>query len=309
MPDAETDVVQRTRAEFYRRKLIERPLKGEPEAVVSPEAAVSLLRPWLRPGGRLACPRCGDDRLYELNGNRLRCRGCKYTFTEFTGRWINTGGLSASDWLFLVRLFVERYSAHQAAELAGLSYNAVYKTFTAIRFGLLAGALDGLSLFGPETGLGQHVRNRRLRGIPRKARLEASPVFGIMEQSGWAFADLMPGFQSETIFHFHLNFHLPLAKSGNIVYTGRYRQYETLVACVDSNSVVPVNRGAPKPEVRNNDFFFWNWARRRLKSYKGVTPNHFPLYLKEMEFRYNHRDQDLVPLVLERVCALVPELD
>ncbi|MFW5836716.1 MAG: transposase, partial [Desulfovibrionaceae bacterium] len=155
----------------------------------------------------------------------------------------------------------------------------------------------------------QHVHNKRIRTMPRKARLMTSPVFGILEQCGWAFADLMPGFQSDTIFHFHLNFHLPLAKSGNIVYSGRYRHYATLVTCVDSHSLFPVARGSEKPAVMEDEFFFWSWARRRLKRYKGVTSCRFPLYLKEMEFRYNHRDQDILPLVLERVCSLVPELD
>jgi len=27
--------------------------------------------------------------------------------------------------------------------------------------------------------------------------------------------------------------------------------------------------------------------------YHGVNPRKFPLYLKELEFRYNHRDRDL----------------
>jgi transposase len=30
-----------------------------------------------------------------------------------------------------------------------------------------------------------------------------------------------------------------------------------------------------------------------LMKYHGVNPMKFPLYLKELEFRYNHRDRDL----------------
>ena len=36
-----------------------------------------------------------------------------------------------------------------------------------------------------------------------------------------------------------------------------------------------------------------------------VSKERFPLYLKEMEFRYNHRHQDLFPLVVQQLTQLV----
>jgi len=38
---------------------------------------------------------------------------------------------------------------------------------------------------------------------------------------------------------------------------------------------------------------FWSFAKERLLKYHGVDAGKFPLYLKELEFRYNHRDRDL----------------
>ena len=38
---------------------------------------------------------------------------------------------------------------------------------------------------------------------------------------------------------------------------------------------------------------FWSYAKQRLIKFHGVSKEKFPLYLKEMEFRYNHRHQDL----------------
>ena len=38
---------------------------------------------------------------------------------------------------------------------------------------------------------------------------------------------------------------------------------------------------------------FWSFAKERLMKYHGVDPMKFPLYLKELEFRDNHRDRDL----------------
>jgi transposase len=38
---------------------------------------------------------------------------------------------------------------------------------------------------------------------------------------------------------------------------------------------------------------FWSFAKERLMKYHGVNPTKFPLYLKELEFRYNPRHHDL----------------
>jgi transposase len=41
----------------------------------------------------------------------------------------------------------------------------------------------------------------------------------------------------------------------------------------------------------------------------GVSENRFPLYLKELEFRYNHRTGDLFDQVANYLCDLVPKRD
>ena len=36
---------------------------------------------------------------------------------------------------------------------------------------------------------------------------------------------------------------------------------------------------------------FWSYAKHKLYNYRGVSKSNFPLYLKEMEYRYNHRKE------------------
>lgn len=44
---------------------------------------------------------------------------------------------------------------------------------------------------------------------------------------------------------------------------------------------------------------FWLFARRRLKKYHGGFKANFPLFIREMEFRFNHRhDPDVVAQLL-----------
>ena len=53
---------------------------------------------------------------------------------------------------------------------------------------------------------------------------------------------------------------------------------------------------------------FWSYAKERLIKHHGVSKERFPLYLKEMEFRYNNRGKSLVNLLVNFFTNLVPDL-
>ena len=43
---------------------------------------------------------------------------------------------------------------------------------------------------------------------------------------------------------------------------------------------------------------FWSFAKHILCNYRGVSRYHFPMYLKEVECRYNHRKENLFKLFI-----------
>lgn len=44
---------------------------------------------------------------------------------------------------------------------------------------------------------------------------------------------------------------------------------------------------------------FWSYAKNWLYPYRGVPAKFFHLYLGEVCYRYNHREDDLKPLLLQ----------
>jgi transposase len=44
---------------------------------------------------------------------------------------------------------------------------------------------------------------------------------------------------------------------------------------------------------------FWSYAKHRLIKFKGVARSTFLLHLKETEFRFNHRNDDLYKTLLK----------
>jgi len=259
------------------------------------------------PTGDPFCPRCGHRKVYTLSGDRLRCASCKYTFQPFSGRWINNGALSPSEWLRLITLFVDECSVHQMKKQLNLSYNTVYKALTAIRFAILAHAIDARQLISPATGLDSYLKGNRLTGGPREMRMDTIPVYGILRRDKHVFIDLVPGFQAETLFHFHMNFHLKLIRTGNLVYTDRYKDYDALMFCGNDSLPYEIIRRYDEPphiDAVNDDF--WSYAQSRIKRFRGISCQRFPLYLKELEFRFNNREKTLNEILAAYLCALVP---
>ncbi|MBW1713972.1 MAG: IS1595 family transposase, partial [Deltaproteobacteria bacterium] len=44
---------------------------------------------------------------------------------------------------------------------------------------------------------------------------------------------------------------------------------------------------------------FWGYAKTRLVKFRGMHPQTFYLHLKECEFRFNHRGQNIYSLMLK----------
>lgn len=260
---------------------------------------------------KLFCPRCREHKLYTLNGNRYRCSSCKYTFQDFSGRWINNGGLGCREWIRLIQMFAEDNTAHAISQDLGLSYNATYKAITALRFAILSQAIDAQQLLSPETGLHAHLKGKKLTGVPAKSTYDTIPVFGIMEKNGWVFIDLMQNITAESVFHFNHNFHLKLIRHGSIIHTDRYQKYDALILCGDDSLPMDYIRkhAGVTPHIEISGGEFWTFARERFKRYKGISPHRFPLYLKELEFRFNNRNKDLFDLLVTYICKIVPDAD
>ncbi len=43
---------------------------------------------------------------------------------------------------------------------------------------------------------------------------------------------------------------------------------------------------------------FWSFTNERLIKHHGISKEKFPIYIKEMEWRYNHKEEDLFDLLV-----------
>ena len=98
-------------------------------------------------------------------------------------------------------------------------------------------------------------------------------------------------------------------RRGSVVYTDRFKSYDTLMFCGYRHMRVDHGKRFSSGKLYINGLEgFWSYAKQRLMKFHGVSKQKFPLYLKEMEFRYNNRQQDLFELLAQKITNLVPTL-
>ena len=252
------------------------------------------------------CPRCRCRKLYKLREGRYRCSRCQYTFQDFSGRWINRGRFSAVQWLSLIKLFELEVSVRKMSLQLGLSYRAVYGAVNTIRMAILSHAEDAPSLLDGEIEIDEAYFGGRRKGKRGRAAAGKVPVFGILERDGRVHVSVVPDVSAATL----LKLTVKKVRRGSIVYTDKFHSYDSLMFCGYRHLEVDHQKYFSSGRVYINGLEgFWSWAKERLIKYHGVSRSHFPLYLKELEFRYNNRNGDLFNQVANYLCDLLPKRD
>lgn len=195
--------------------------------------------------------------------------------------------LPASIQLELIKHFVAGATARSAADLTGVNRHTAtlyfHKLREVIAERLEAEAPDFLAgeIEVDESYFGGVRKGKRGRGAAGKI-----PVFGLLKRGGRVHAVVIPNARAETL--------MPIIQSkirpDSIVYTDSFRAYDVLD--VSGFHHVRINHSQSFVEARNHINGienFWNQAKRHLRRYNGIPKQHFHLYLKECEWRFNYR--------------------
>lgn len=268
------------------------------EALVkSDQSATSFLKKLCWENHRRFCIRCRSNQFYRIAGEKYRCRQCGYTFHDFSGRWINKCRISPRNWLMIIRLFERECSAQHISEEVSLSYPTVLKALEVIRLSIIANSADSENWLG-------YVYFRPEESTTGKKYQEIISIFGIIEQHGTVKIDIIKGFTLKMI----LNLNPKMLRRSSIYYTDECLPYGALVFHdhVDALQLAGNDNSNLKYKF-NEDSDFWPFAKTQIAKHRGISRKKFPLYLKELEFRYNNRGDPLFFLLCQYVVSFIPE--
>jgi transposase-like protein len=214
-----------------------------------------------------------------------------------SNRYFRFSKISEGRFRSLLRYFSLDLTATQTAELTGLSVRSVNDIYLRLRKKIawecerqspLQGVLEAdESYFGP-----QRVRGKVGRGCGGK-----TIVFGLLKRGDKVYTAIVPN-ASKAALQAVIRGRATL---DSVLHTDGWPGYHGLVDLgydkhfrVEHKDNVFADRGSHINGIES----FWSFAKRRLAKFCGVPRRTFYFHLKESEFRFNHRNQDLYKALL-----------
>jgi len=206
--------------------------------------------------------------------------------------------ISEAKFRHLIKCFSLDLTATETAHLSGISLRSVTIIFDKLRSKIAdwceqGGPFKGVievdeSYFGP-----RRIPGKRGRGASGK-----TIVFGIFKRQGKVYTEIVPDTKKKTLQRI-IRGKISLDSS---IHSDGWRSYDGLVD-VGYDKHYRIRHGDDKfargSQHINGIESFWSFAKRRLAQFNGVPKHKFYYYLKETEFRFNHRNKNLYNVLLQ----------
>lgn len=237
----------------------------------------------------LICPRCGGRNFWRLATGQRRCGQCGLT-RKFDKTYWNSTKMSPYWKGRLLEYFCLGVPAYRLRHQVPLDLKTVQRWFRILRIAIYSHEMKEMKALLAKAEAGAPLAGGAIRFGTDFTVSNGQLALGIYKGNGRVFA--MPAA-------------LPAGGAGAeaIAETGHLHVCDETLACtlldIRGNSVVVNGEKAGRKgrEVPADIEGFWAFTRQWLKHYRGVPRIYFPLYLKEIEWRFNHRSENLVKLI------------
>ena len=209
--------------------------------------------------------------------------------------------LTKNKQLDLIKYFIAGSTARTAAELTGIHRNTAVRFFHKLREKIALKQQNRSEQFCgnielDESYFGGTRKGKRGRGAAGKVA-----VFGLLKRGGKVYTQIILDAKSDTL--------MPIIRQkvepDSIVYTDCWKAYNALD--VSEFKHYRINHSklfAQKQNHINGIENFWSQAKRHMRKFNGIPRQHFNLFLKECEWRFNigspkHLVADLKKLLKE----------
>ena len=200
----------------------------------------------------------------------------------------------------MVRLFTLNLDAVQISKLTYLNRNIVNRYLRALRT-RIAETCEVESPFSGEVEIDEsyfgakRVKDKRGRGASGK-----TIVFGIFQRNGKVYTEIVPDVRRKTLQDI-IRGRVALA---TVIHSDGWCGYTGLVD-LGYNKHFRVQHGknefvSGKTHI-NGIESFWGYAKTRLTKFRGIIKSSFYLHLKESEFRFNNRHENIYKILI-KIC-------
>ena len=194
-------------------------------------------------------------------------------------------------------MFVAGATARATSEIVGVHRNTATSFFMRLRR-LIAGKLPSYELSGEVEADESYFGARRVRGVRGRGAGGKTVVFGLIKRKGKVYTQVVKNCSVKEL--------VPIIRKrvgiDSVIYSDGFKTYDGLVN-FGYKKHYRIHHGknefADGANHINGIENFWSIAKTRLAKFRGIHKPNFYLHLKECEFRFNHRHEQLYPLLLK----------
>ena len=213
-------------------------------------------------------------------------------------RYAKRAKISEAKFRQLIMHFVHDLDANTIASLIHLNRNTVNRYLTLIRK-RIAEFCDQQSPFKGEIEVDEsYFGGKRIKGKRGRGAYKKTPVFGVFKRGGKVYTEIVPDCAKATLQGIIRG----RVDPDSIIHSDGWRGYNGLVD-LGYKKHYRVNHGTDQFVDRKSHIngieSFWAFAKTRLTKFHGIADSTFYLHLKECEFRFNHRDQNMYKILLK----------
>ena len=200
----------------------------------------------------------------------------------------------------VLKLFCADIPALTAAGLAGLRVQSTQSLYDGLRLRILALTMEEARPFAGEVEIDESSFGpRRVRGKRGRGAGGKTPVIGLLKRGGKVFTEIVENCSKQAL--------MPIIKgqvlSEATVYTDGWKSYDGLVLGGYKHHRIHHHRNqfARGKNHVNGIESFWSFTKLRLAKLRGIRAQYFFLHLKESEWRWNHRHDNLYLFLLKNL--------
>ena len=221
-------------------------------------------------------------------------------------KYIRRSHLSEAKFRQIVKCFSLDLTAMQTAQLTTLNRNTVDRIYHLMRLRMYERCLEVSPVKGELEADESYFGPRRVKGKRGRGASGKTIVFGLFKRSDKVYTEIVPDAKKATLQAIIRG----RAEIESVIHTDGWRGYNGLVDLGYAKHL-RVSHSDDEFSKGNGNHIngiesFWGFAKHRLIKFKGIPKDRFELYLKETEFRFNHRALDLYQVLLKdfRSCPL-----
>lgn len=188
----------------------------------------------------------------------------------------------------LIEHFVAGATARTVAVLVGVNKSTASYYFHRLRE-LICKAVEDETPFSGEIEVDESYFGGKRKGKRGRGAAGKVPVFGLLKRGGKVYTKIIPDAKAATLMPIIQERIMP----DSVVFSDSLSSYNVLdVSGFKHYRINHSELFADKKNHINGIENFWNQAKRHLRKFNGVPKDHFHLYLKECEWRFNNPKPD-----------------